>query len=160
MKKLLSILVLGLLLSSNFVFSENYKTGQEIEGQIVFSKKMYELAANLTLIVHFAFILFVVFGALLFFVATKIIFIHIPAFIWGSYIELTHSICPLTYLENWFLHKANLTTYSEGFIQNYLVPIVYPMNLTKDLQICLGIVLIVVNMIIYGFIISKLKKKF
>jgi len=121
---------------------------------------MYEMAANLTLIVHFAFIFFVVFGALLFFVTTKIVFIHIPACIWGSYIELTHSICPLTYLENWFLLKANLTTYSEGFIQNYLVPIVYPINLTKDLQIYLGIALIVVNMIIYGFIINKLKKKF
>ena len=118
------------------------------------------MAANLTLIVHFAFILFVVLGALLFFVSTKIVFIHIPAFIWGSYIELTHSICPLTYLENWFLHKANLTTYSEDFIQNYLVSIVYPTNLSKDLQIYLGIAIIVVNMIIYGFIISKLKKKF
>ena len=121
---------------------------------------MYDLAADLTLIVHFAYILFVVFGALLLFVATKIVFIHIPAFIWASYIELTHSTCPLTYLENWFLHKANLTTYSEGFIQHYLIPIVYPTNLTKDLQIYLGIVLIVVNMIIYGFIISKLKKSF
>jgi len=121
---------------------------------------MYELAANLTLIVHFAFILFVVFGALLFFASTKIIFIHIPAIVWGSYIELTNSICPLTYLENWFLQKANLTTYSEGFIQNYLVPIVYPLNLTKGLQIYLGIALIVINMIIYGFIISKLKKSF
>jgi len=119
---------------------------------------MYELAANLTLIVHFAFILFVVFGALLFFVATKIIFIHFPALIWGSYIELTNSICPLTYLENWFLYKANLTTYSEGFIQNYLVPIVYPMNLTKDLQIYLGIALIVINVVLYAFIFSKLKK--
>ena len=119
---------------------------------------MYELAAKLTLIVHFAFILFVVFGALLFFVTTKIIFIHIPAFIWGSYIELTHSICPLTYLENWFLNKANLTIYSEGFIQNYLVPIVYPPDLTKDLQIYLGITLIVVNIIIYGFILNKIIK--
>ena len=117
------------------------------------------MAANLTLIVHFAFILFVVLGALLFFVSTKIVFIHIPAFIWGSYIELTHSICPLTYLENWFLHKSNLTTYSEDFIQNYLVSIVYPTNLSTDLQIYLGIAIIVVNMIIYGFIISKLKKK-
>ena len=118
------------------------------------------MTANLTLIVHFAFILFVVFGALLFFVSTKIVFIHIPAFLWGSYIELTHSICPLTYLENWFLHKANLTAYSEGFIQNYLIAIVYPANLTKDLEIYLGIALIVVNMIIYGFIISRLKKSF
>jgi len=119
---------------------------------------MYELAADLTLIVHFAFILFVVFGALLFFVTTKIIFIHIPAFIWGSYIELTHSICPLTYLENWFLNKANLTIYPEGFIQNYLVQIVYPVDLTKDLQIYLGITLIVVNIIIYGFILNKIIK--
>ena len=121
---------------------------------------MYEIAANLTLIVHFVFILFVVFGALLFFVATKIVFIHIPAVIWGSYIELTHSICPLTYLENWFLRKSKLTTYSEDFIQNYLVSIVYPTNLSKDFQIYLGIAIIVVNMIIYGLIFSRLKKKY
>jgi len=121
---------------------------------------MYELAANLTLIVHFAFILFVIFGALLFFITTKIIFIHIPAFIWGSYIELTNSICPLTYLENWFLNKANLTEYSEGFIQNYIVQIVYPVNLTKDLQIYLGLTLIVINIIIYAFIYKVMKKNF
>jgi len=119
---------------------------------------MYEFAADLTLIVHFAFIIFVVFGALLFFVSTKIIYVHVPALIWGIYIEITHSICPLTYLENWFLQKANLTTYSEGFIQNYLVPIVYPKNLTEDLQTYLAIVLIVVNMILYGSILSKLAK--
>ena len=119
---------------------------------------MYELAADLTLIVHFAFIIFVVFGALLFFVSTKIIYVHVPALIWGIYIELTHSVCPLTYLENWFLQKANLTTYSEGFIQNYLVSIVYPTNLTDDLQTYLAIVLIVVNMLMYGLIISKSKK--
>ena len=121
---------------------------------------MYELAADIILIIHFLFILFVIFGALLFFVSKKIVFIHIPAIIWGSYIELTHSICPLTYLENWFLHKANLTTYSEGFIQNYLVQIVYPINLTKDLQIFLGIGLIVINIVIYAFIFGKLKKNF
>ena len=119
---------------------------------------MYELAADLTLIVHFAFIIFVVFGALLFFVSTKIIYVHVPALIWGIYIELTHSVCPLTYLENWFLQKANLTTYSEGFIQNYLVPIVYPKNLTEDLQTYSAIALIVANMIMYGLIISKSKK--
>ena len=121
---------------------------------------MHELAADIILIIHFLFILFVIFGALLLFVEKKIVFIHIPAIIWGSYIELTHSICPLTYLENWFLHKANLTTYSEGFIQNYLVPIVYPMNLTKDLQIFLGISLIVINIVIYAFIFGKMKKNF
>ena len=119
---------------------------------------MYELAADLTLIVHFAFIIFVVFGGILFFISTKIIYVHVPALIWGIYIELTHSVCPLTYLENWFLQKVNLTTYSGGFIQNYLVPIVYPKNLTEDLQTYFAIVLIVANMIMYGLIISKSKK--
>ena len=121
---------------------------------------MHELAAGIILIIHFLFIFFVIFGALLFFVVKKIVFIHIPAIIWGIYIELTNSICPLTYLENWFLHKANLTTYSEGFIQNYLVPIVYPVSLTKDLQIYLGIALIVINIVFYAFIFNKLKKNF
>ena len=119
---------------------------------------MYELAADLTLIVHFAFIIFVVFGALLFFISTKIIYVHLPALFWGIYIELTHSICPLTHLENWFLQKTNLKTYSEGFIQNYLVPTVYPKNMTEDLQIYFAIVLVVINLIIYGFIINKIIK--
>ena len=119
---------------------------------------MYELAADLTLIVHFAFITFAVFGGILFLISTKIIYIHLPALIWGTYIELTHSICPLTHLENWFLQKANFKTYSEGFIQNYLVPIVYPNNLTEDLQIYFAIVLVAINSIIYGFIINKIKK--
>ena len=127
---------------------------------LILNETMYEITANLILIVHLIFILFVVFGALLFFASTKIIFIHIPAIIWGSYIELTNSICPLTYLENWLLQKANLTTYSEGFIQNYLVPIVYPVNLNTDIQIYLGITLIIINIVIYAFIFSKLKKNF
>ena len=126
---------------------------------VILNETMYEITANLILIVHLIFILFVVFGALLFFASTKIIFIHIPAFIWGSYIELTNSICPLTYLENWLLQKANLTTYSDSFIQNYLVPIVYPVNLTKDIQLYLGIALIDINIVIYAFIFNELKKK-
>ena len=120
---------------------------------------MYLIAANLTLIIHFIFIIFVVFGALLFLISKKIVFIHFPFLIWGCYVEFTNSICPLTYLENWFLLKANLTTYSQGFIQNYLIPIVYPENLTKDLQIYLGILLLLINMFFYTFIFIKLKKK-
>ncbi len=119
---------------------------------------MYELAADFALIVHFVFIIFVLFGALLFFVLTKTIYVHLLALFWGIYIELTHSICPLTHLENWFLQKANSTTYADGFIQNYLVPIVYPKNLTEDLQIYLAIVLVAINSMIYGFIIYKIKK--
>ena len=65
----------------------------------------------------------------------------------------------LTYLENWFLYQGGLTTYSNNFINNYLFPIVYPISLTTNFQIYLGIILIVINIFIYGLIFKNLKKK-
>ena len=119
---------------------------------------MYELFANLTLFAHLIFILFVIFGGLLFFIFSKVFYIHLPALLWGIYIELTNSVCPLTYLENWFLNKAELATYSNGFINNYLYPIIYPEGLTNNIQIYLGITLIVINILIYGFIFKNFKR--
>ena len=119
---------------------------------------MYVLFANLTLIAHLFFILFVIFGGLLFFVFSKILYIHLPALLWGIYIELTNSVCPLTYLENWLLYKGELTTYSNGFINNYVLPIVYPEGLTTNIQIYLGISLIAINILIYGLIFKKFKR--
>ena len=120
---------------------------------------MYALFANLTLITHFIFILFVIFGGLLFFVFSKIIYFHLPALIWGVYIELTSSICPLTYLENWFLYRGGLTTYSGNFINKYLYTIIYPQDLSADIQIYLGIILIVFNIFVYGLILKNLNRK-
>jgi len=116
---------------------------------------MYESLATLTLIIHFLFIIFVIFGGLLFFIKPWTLYFHIPAFLYGVYIEFTQSICPLTYLENYLLTKANLATYSTSFIQNYLYAIIYPINLTKQIQISLGIALLIINGIIYGFILVK-----
>ena len=118
---------------------------------------MYEFLATLTLIVHFLFLLFVILGGLLFFIKPWILYFHIPAFIYGIYVELTQSICPLTYLENYLLTKANLATYTTTFIQNYLYAIIYPINLTKEIQISLAITLLIINGIIYGFIIKRKK---
>lgn len=118
---------------------------------------MYEFLATLTLIIHFLFIIFVIFGGLLFFIKRWILLFHIPAFIYGAYVEFTQSICPLTYLENYFLTKANLASYSTSFIQNYLYAIIYPINLTKEIQISLAIALLIINGIIYGFIIKRKK---
>ena len=120
---------------------------------------MYELLANLTLFTHLIFILFVIFGGLLFFIFSKVFYIHLPALLWGIYIELTNSVCPLTYLENWFLNKAELATYSNGFINNYLFPIVYPEGLTTNIQIYLGSLLIIINIFIYGLIFKKFKSR-
>ena len=119
---------------------------------------MYEFLATLALIIHFLFIIFVIFGGLLFFIKAWTLYFHIPAFLYGVYIEFTQSVCPLTYLENYLLTKANLATYSTTFIQNYLYAIIYPVNLTKDLQINLAISLIVLNAFIYGIVVIKYKK--
>ena len=118
---------------------------------------MYELFANLTLIIHLIFILFVIFGGLLFFIFSKIIYIHLPAVLWGIYIELNNSVCPLTYLENWFLYKGELTTYSNNFINNYMITIIYTDGLTNEIQIYLCIYLIVINILIYGLIYKNFK---
>ena len=120
---------------------------------------MYEFFANLTIIAHLIFIIFVIFGGLLFFIFSKIIYIHFPALLWGIYIELTNTICPLTYLENWFLYQGGLTIYSSNFINNYLFPIIYPEGLTTDIQTYIGITLIVINILIYGLIFKNLKKR-
>ena len=119
---------------------------------------MYELLAKLTLVTHLIFILFVIFGGMLFYFFPKIIYFHIPSLLWGIYIEFTNSVCPLTYLENWFLYKGELSTYSNDFINNYLFPIIYPAGLTAEIQIYLGVSLIVINILIYGLIFQNLKK--
>jgi len=116
---------------------------------------MYEFLATFTLIIHFLFIVYVILGGLLFFIKPWTLYFHIPAFLYGVYVEFTQSICSLTYLENYFLTKANLASYSTSFIQNYLYAIIYPVNLTKELQIILGISLIIINVIIYGIIFAK-----
>ena len=118
---------------------------------------MYEFLANLTLLVHLIFIFFVIFGGLLFFWKPKIVYIHVPALVWGSYVELTNTVCPLTYLENWFLKLSNASTYSNNFIQNHLLSIIYPTKFTHDIQILLGLILIFINLIIYGFVVKKIK---
>ena len=119
---------------------------------------MYELLANLTLVTHLIFILFVIFGGMLFYFFPKIIYFHIPSLLWGIYIEFTNSVCPLTYLENWFLFKGELSTYSNDFINNYLFPIIYPERLTAEIQIYLGISLIVLNIFIYVQIYKNFNK--
>jgi len=118
---------------------------------------MYESLATLTLIIHFLFIIFVIFGGLLFFLKPWTLYFHVPAFLYGVYIEFTQSVCPLTYLENYLLTKANLATYSTTFIQNYLYAIIYPINLTKQIQISFGIALLIINGLIYGLIIKRKK---
>lgn len=116
---------------------------------------IFEIFATLILLLHFSFILFVIFGALLILRFKKIIYFHLPAVAWGAYIELSHSICPLTHLENYFLKKAGKDQYSIDFIENYVFKIIYPPALNYEIQTYLGVILIFVNLVIYYYIVKK-----
>ena len=118
---------------------------------------VYEIFATLALILHFSFILFVIFGAILILKFKKIIYVHIPSVAWGAYIELSHSICPLTHLENFFLKKAGKDQYSVDFIENYIFKIIYPPALNYEIQTYLGVILIFVNLLIYYYIVKKIR---
>ena len=116
---------------------------------------IFEIFATLILLLHFSFILFVIFGALLILRFKKIMYFHLPAVAWGAYIELSHSICPLTHLENYFLKKAGKDQYSIDFIENYVFKIIYPPALNYEIQTYLGVILIFVNLVIYYYIVKK-----
>lgn len=115
----------------------------------------YALAADLLLVLHLCFILFVAAGGLMALRWPRLIFAHFPAALWGASIELGGWICPLTPLENSLRRSAGETGYTDGFIEHYLVPLIYPSGLSRDVQIGLGIALLAVNALVYGALIVR-----
>ena len=111
---------------------------------------LYRFLADTTVIVHLAFILFVVFCGLLAFRWRRVVWLHVPAALWGAAVEFTGRVCPLTPLENRFRLASGGPTYQSSFIEHYLVPIIYPADLTREAQIVLGLMVIVLNAAIYG----------
>ncbi|RKZ47507.1 MAG: DUF2784 domain-containing protein [Gammaproteobacteria bacterium] len=110
------------------------------------------LLADLVLIAHLLFIIFVIFGGLIVLKWHRAMWLHIPCAIWGALIEFFGWICPLTYLENYFRQLGNGGSYEGGFIQHYLMPIIYPQGLTTGIQILLGVIVAVINLVIYYFV--------
>lgn len=116
---------------------------------------MYSLFADAVVVLHFIFIAFVVAGGLLALRWPRLAFVHLPAVIWGAAIEISGWICPLTPLENHLRRLGGDSAYSGDFIEQYIVPVIYPADLTAFTQYILGGLVIVVNLIIYAFIIRK-----
>lgn len=110
------------------------------------------LLADLVLIIHVLFIVFVIFGGVLALRWHRVIWIHLPCAVWGMLIEFRGWICPLTYLENDLRKVAGASGYSSGFIEHYLTPIIYPPGLTQEIQILLGISVIIINLVIYSYV--------
>ena len=119
---------------------------------------IYSILADIVVVVHFLFILFVLSGGLFITWRKWIIFIHLPAVIWACLIEFKSWICPLTPLEKWLRESAGANGYQEGFIEHYLMPVIYPSGLTEGIQVVLGVTVIVINLCIYSVVFYKLKK--
>jgi len=107
---------------------------------------------DLVVAVHLLFVVFVVIGGLLLLRWPGLIWLHLPAVAWGVFIEFSGGICPLTPLENQLRLEAGQDAYSGGFVEHYLLPILYPDNLTLDVQQVLGTLVILVNLAIYAWV--------
>lgn len=116
---------------------------------------LYRIAADFFLLFHFLFIVFVLFGGLTALRYRWAPAIHLPAAIWGAFVEITGRICPLTTIEVWFLRAAGDSGYRESFIEHYLYPIIYPDGLTRDLQIWFAGMVILLNVVIYGWVVFR-----
>jgi hypothetical protein len=115
----------------------------------------YAIAANLVFLLHLGFILFVVLGGLLVLRWPRVAFAHLPCAAWGAAIEFGGWICPLTPLE-WRLRSlAGEAVMAGGFIERYLWPLVYPSELTREVQYVLGAAVIAVNLVVYTLAVRR-----
>ena len=112
----------------------------------------YRLAADAVLLLHLAFIVFALLGAAIAVRWRWLILAHLPAAAWGFFVEITGRICPLTYAENYLRIKAGQSGYTESFIEHYLLAIIYPAGLTREIQFVLASVVVVVNVAIYAWL--------
>lgn len=113
---------------------------------------VYRLAADLVLVVHLAFVLFVVFGGLLALRWRWTAWLHLPVALYGFLIEVVGWVCPLTPLENRLRRAAGEAGYEGGFIEHYLLPILYPGGLTREVQLLLALLVVIVNVTIYALV--------
>ncbi len=112
-------------------------------------KMSYRLMADIVVVTHLAFTIFVLLGGILAIWWRKVVWLHIPAAVWGALIEFAGWICPLTPLENRLRVKGGEAGYPGGFVEEYILPVIYPAGLTREIQIILGIFVITVNLVIY-----------
>jgi len=106
--------------------------------------------ADAVVVVHLAFIVFVMSGGAAVIVWPRLAWFHLPAVIWAAYVEFTSTICPLTPLENLLRSRAGQSGYQGDFVEHYLLPIIYPSGLTPQVQTILGIVVVAVNGALYA----------
>ena len=116
---------------------------------------IYRLLADLLVVGHITFVLFVVAGGLLVLRRPRLAFLHLPVAAWGAFVEFSGWICPLTPLEIRFRQMGGQAGYSGGFVEHYLLPVLYPTGLDRAQQVWLGILAMAVNLGVYGWVIGR-----
>jgi hypothetical protein len=107
------------------------------------------LAADVIVLLHGAFVVFVMLGGLLALRWRRLMWLHVPAAVWGISIEFAGWVCPLTPLENYLRERGGGATYRGDFIEHYIVPLLYPARLTREAQIVLGSLALAMNVFVY-----------
>ncbi len=119
----------------------------------------WKLLADAVVLLHFAFVVFVIGGGFLAWRWRGAIIAHLPALLWGIWIELSGWICPLTPLENQLRERAGESGYQGGFIEHYIMPVLYPPGLTHPVQWVLGAALVAINVVAYGGLFVRRKRR-
>ena len=119
---------------------------------------MYSFLADAVLLLHLLFILFVALGGLLVLRWHWLAWLHVPAVVWGAFIEFSGGICPLTPLENLLRELGGRTTYEGGFIEHYVTAWIYPEGLTRAVQITIGVAVLIINAGVYGYLLLQRKR--
>ena len=115
-------------------------------------------AADVVLVVHLAFVLFVVFGGLLVFRWPRVAWLHVPVALYGALIEFVGFVCPLTPLEVWLRRQGGEAGYSGGFVEHYVTAALYPTGLTREVQLALGVGVLALNAVVYGVLLRRRRR--
>ncbi|MFJ9989935.1 DUF2784 domain-containing protein [Pseudomonas putida] len=119
---------------------------------------LYRLSADALVLLHLAFILLVLFGGLLVLRWRRALLLHLPALAWGLAVECLHLQCPLTDWENHMRLAAGQAGYQGGFVEHYVWPLIYPAGLTPQVQVMLGLIVLLLNLGIYGYMLWRARR--
>lgn len=120
---------------------------------------LYSTMADLVVLVHLAFVAFVVFGGAAVLRWPRLAWVHLPAVVWGVLIEYAGWICPLTPLENDLRLAGGESAYAGGFVEHYVVPVLYPADLTRTIQVALGSLVLLLNVLVYWQVVRRMKAR-
>ena len=120
---------------------------------------MFRVLADAVVVLHLLFIAFILLGGLLALRWTQLVWVHLPLSAWGVLVQWMSWICPLTPLENSLRARAGDPTYGGGFVEHYLLPVLYPVGIGQRTHIVLGVIVLGTNAVIYSLLLARLRAR-